>query len=153
MFLHSFTRICFQRRDIYCALPALRYNRLMERVSHTLRRIVAAALHRLPPEELPAAAWEFAAGRAVAEKTRVLGCEKQLLLVEVPDANWRAQLYGMAPEFLSRLNQFLRIERIEFKLASQISSASTREHFDKLRSGSGTPAGAVPKGPAAPRKV
>ena len=93
----------------------------MERASSTLQRIVAQAIKRLPPEQLPQAAWDFAAGRAVAEKTRVLDCEKsgekKILLVEVPDANWRAQLYAMAPQFLSRLNQFVPIERIEFKLA------------------------------------
>jgi predicted nucleic acid-binding Zn ribbon protein len=93
----------------------------MEQVSNTLQRIMAQALKRLPPEQLPEAAWDFAAGRAVAEKTRVIACTlcdgKQTLLVEVPDANWRAQLYAMAPQFLARLNQFIPVERIEFKLA------------------------------------
>jgi predicted nucleic acid-binding Zn ribbon protein len=89
----------------------------MERVSNTLQRIMAQALKRLPPEELPAAAWDFAAGKAVADKTRVISCEKGTLVVEVPDANWRAQLVAMAPQFQARLNQFIRIERVEFKLA------------------------------------
>jgi predicted nucleic acid-binding Zn ribbon protein len=89
----------------------------MERVSNTLQRIMAQTLKRLPPEQLPEAAWDFAAGRAVAEKTRVLSCEKETLVVEVPDATWRAQLYAMAPQFLARLNPFIRIERIEFTLA------------------------------------
>ncbi len=86
-----------------------------------MQRIMAETIRRLPPEQLPQAAWDFAAGRAVAEKTRVLGChlrgEKQTLLVEVPDATWRAQLYAMAPQFLARLNQFVPVERIEFTLA------------------------------------
>jgi hypothetical protein len=47
----------------------------------------------------------------------VIAVEKQTLLVEVPDANWRAQLYAMAPQFVARLKPFLGIERIEFKLA------------------------------------
>jgi hypothetical protein len=97
----------------------------MERASDTLQRVMAEALKRLPAEQLPEAAWDFAAGRAVAEKTRVLGCdasgdasgERLVLVVEVPDANWRAQLSAMAPQFLSRLRPFLRVERIEFKLA------------------------------------
>lgn len=93
----------------------------MEKVSNTLQRIMAQTLKRLPPEQLPQAAWDFAAGRAVAEKTRVIACTlsdgKQTLLVEVPDANWRAQLYAMAPQFMARLIPFLGIERIEFKLA------------------------------------
>jgi hypothetical protein len=94
----------------------------MERVSNTLQRIMAQAIQRLPPEQLPQAAWDFAAGRAVAEKTRVLGFEKsgekQTLLIEVPDANWRAQLYAMAPQFVARLNQFISVERVEFKVVS-----------------------------------
>lgn len=114
-------------------LPPLRYNLSMERASNTLQRIMAEALRRVPAEQLPEAAWEFCAGRAVAEKTRVLGCEKNsdkggdsvgdsggervTLLVEVPDANWRAQLYSMTPQLLARLNQFIKISRIEFKLA------------------------------------
>ena len=89
----------------------------MEQVSNTLQRVVAQALKRLPPEQLPQAAWDFAAGRAVADKTRVLAYEKQTMLIEVPDATWRVQLHDMAPQFLARLNQFLRVEGIEFKVA------------------------------------
>jgi predicted nucleic acid-binding Zn ribbon protein len=96
----------------------------MERVSNTLQRIMAQALQRLPPEQLPEAAWDFAAGTAVAEKTRVLGCDKEILIVEVPDATWRAQLYAMAPQFLARLNQFIRVERIEFKVAGSPAPAA-----------------------------
>jgi hypothetical protein len=97
----------------------------MEQVSNTLRRIMAQALKNLPAQQLPQAAWDFAAGRAVAERTRVLASELQTLVVEVPDANWRAQLYAMAPQFLARLNQFMRIERIEFKLARPQNPAPT----------------------------
>jgi predicted nucleic acid-binding Zn ribbon protein len=89
----------------------------MERASNTLQRIMAQALKRLPPEQLPEAAWDFAAGKMVAEKTRVLGCEAGALVIEVPDANWRAQLYSMAPQFVARLREVLPIERIELKLA------------------------------------
>jgi hypothetical protein len=97
----------------------------MERVSNTLQRIMAQALKQLPAGQLPQAAWDFAAGRAVAEKTRVLAFEKQALVVEVPDPNWRTQLYAMAPQFLARLNPFLRIERIEFQLARPPESAGS----------------------------
>jgi predicted nucleic acid-binding Zn ribbon protein len=89
----------------------------MERVSNTLKRIMAQALTRLPPAQLPEAAWDFAAGKAVSERTRFLSCENKSLIIEVPDANWRAQLYSMAPQLLSQINQFIRVERIEFKLA------------------------------------
>jgi hypothetical protein len=89
----------------------------MEQVSNTLQRIMAQALKNLPAQQLPQAAWDFAAGRAVAERTRVLAFELQTLVIGVPDANWRAQLYAMAPQFLARLNPFMRIERIKFELA------------------------------------
>lgn len=89
----------------------------MERVTNTLQRIMVEALKRVPPEQLPAAAWDYAAGSAVSEKTRVLGFEKETLVVEVPDPNWRTQLYAMSPQFLARLNQIVRIRRIEFILA------------------------------------
>ena len=93
----------------------------MEQASGILQRImeetVAQTLKRLPPEELPQAAWDYAAGQAVAEKTRVVGCEAQTLRVEVADANWRAQLSAMAPQYLARLRPYLAVERIEFQLA------------------------------------
>ena len=82
-----------------------------------MQRLMSDALKRVPAAQLPEAAWDFAAGKAVAEKTRVLGCEGATLIVEVPDANWRAQLMSMAPQLVSRLKQFTPIERIEFKLA------------------------------------
>jgi Dna[CI] antecedent DciA-like protein len=93
----------------------------MEQASGILQRImaetVAQTLKRLPPEELPQAAWDYAAGQAVAEKTRVVGCEGQTLRVEVADATWRTQLSAMASQYLSRLRPYLAVERIEFQLA------------------------------------
>ena len=93
----------------------------MEQAAGILQRImaetVAQTLKRLPPEELPQAAWDYAAGQAVAEKTRVLGCKGKTLRVEVPDANWRMQLYSMAPQYVARLQPYLAVERIEFEIA------------------------------------
>ncbi len=86
----------------------------MEKASHTLQRLMLAALRRVPAAELPAAAWDFAAGQKVAEKTRVVGCTEGILTVEVPDVRWRAQLQSMAPQFLSRMAELIQIERIEF---------------------------------------
>jgi predicted nucleic acid-binding Zn ribbon protein len=89
----------------------------MERVSNTLQHIMVEALKRLPAEQLPEASWDFAAGTVVAEKTRVLSFENQILVVEVADVSWRTSLYAMAPQFLARLNRILPIKRLEFKLA------------------------------------
>ena len=103
----------------------------MEQAGGILQRImaetVAQTLKRLPPEELPQAAWDYAAGHAVAEKTRVVGCEGKTLRVEVADANWRAQLSAMAPQYLARLRPYLAVERIEFQLAGA-QARSTQPH-------------------------
>jgi predicted nucleic acid-binding Zn ribbon protein len=89
----------------------------MERASRTLQLIMVKALAQVPAEQRPAIAWEFSVGAAVAEKTRVVACEKNTLFVEVPDATWRAQLLAMAPQFIARLRQFAPIERIQYQLA------------------------------------
>ena len=90
----------------------------MEQVGSALQRIMAQTLQRLPAEQLPQAAWDFAAGRAVAEKTRVLAVEQGILQVEVPDATWRSQLEAMRPQLLNRLGQVMRVEGIEFHTAA-----------------------------------
>jgi predicted nucleic acid-binding Zn ribbon protein len=90
----------------------------MEQVGSALQRIMAQTLQRLPAEQLPQAAWDFAAGRAVAEKSRVLAVEQGILQVEVPDATWRSQLEAMRPQLLHRLGQVMRIEGIEFHTAA-----------------------------------
>ena len=116
------------------AVPALRYNLAMEQAAGILQRImaetVAQTLKRLPPGELPQAAWEFAAGQAVAEKTRVLGCEERCdgktLRVQVVDATWRAQLSAMAPQYVARLRPYLAVERIEFEVAGPQPTSAKR---------------------------
>jgi predicted nucleic acid-binding Zn ribbon protein len=89
----------------------------MEPASSTLQRIMAKTLERLPADELPQAVWDFAAGRAVAEKTRVLAFENRTMVIEVPDSTWRAQLGAMAAQFLARLNQVTRVDAIDFQMA------------------------------------
>ena len=93
----------------------------MEQARNTLQKIMAETLKRLPAEQIPLAAWEFAAGKAVAEKTRALGFSDGVLRVEVPDATWRSQLSSMSHQFLSQLNQYSsqRIERLEFVIAGK----------------------------------
>ncbi len=93
----------------------------MRPAADLLNKIVVDSLRRLPASEVPLAAWEFAAGRAVAERTRALSFTGGTLTVEVPDATWRSQLRDMAPAFLSKLNHFssVRVQRLEFTLAAQ----------------------------------
>jgi predicted nucleic acid-binding Zn ribbon protein len=107
----------------------------MERASHTLERLLAEAVGRTPAEQLPQAAWEFACGPAVAARTRVLAIEERQLVVEVEDANWRAQLESMAPQLLARLRQVLQgeaaIQRIDFRLAAHAEDKERRQRRRK----------------------
>ncbi len=93
----------------------------MEPARNTLQKIMADTLKRMPAEQIPLAAWEVAAGKAVAEKTRAVSFANGVLSVEVPDATWRAQLASMSAQFLSQLNQYSpqRIERLEFVIAGK----------------------------------
>jgi len=95
----------------------------MEQVGSTLQRIMAQTLQRLPAEQLPQAAWDFAAGRVVAEKTRVVAFEREILTVEVPDATWHTQLEAMRSQLLRRLSQVMRVEGVQFSLARPRSGA------------------------------
>ncbi len=69
-----------------------------------LEKIILDALQHTPPQETPVLAWPFACGPAVANKTRPVGFAEGILTVEVADANWRAQLIDMAPQFLGRIS-------------------------------------------------
>ena len=93
----------------------------MEQVSNTLQRIMARGVEASAAGAIAPGRMGLCRRTSRGRKNPRDGCnlcdQKQTLLVEVPDATWRAQLYAMAPQFLARLNQFLRIERIEFKLA------------------------------------
>ena len=90
----------------------------MEQARNLLQKVVAQSLRGVPDEEAPIAAWPFAAGGSVAEKTEAIAFRDGVLEVRVPDANWQNQLRDMATGFLSRLNQYskVRVRRIEFTL-------------------------------------
>jgi hypothetical protein len=93
----------------------------MERAATGLRKIVAEALAKAPPEEAAVVAWPLVCGTAVADKTRALELAAGVLRVEVPDAGWRNQLHGFTPHYLEALNRITsgKVERIEFVLAGE----------------------------------
>lgn len=93
----------------------------MERAATGLRKIVAEALAKAPPEESAVLAWPLVCGTAVADKTRALELAGGVLRIQVPDAGWRKQLHGFVPHYLNALNQIAggKVERIEFVLAGE----------------------------------
>ena len=83
-----------------------------------LEKLAASLLRGAPPDEAPLIAWPLACGPKVAEKTRAVRFEAQVLTVEVPDSGWREQLRDMVPEYLSALNRLIggSVGRIQFVL-------------------------------------
>lgn len=94
----------------------------MEHIRQTLQQIVVDAVRRAPAEDVPLLAWPLACGAAVAEKTRALAFADGELLVQVPDAAWRAQLLSLTGEYLRQLREITdgRIQRLRFVLESEL---------------------------------
>ena len=105
----------------------------MDHTRSTLQKVIVQALNRLPPDEVPLAAWEFAAGSAVAEKTAALSFDRGVLTVEVPNAAWRLQLRDMAGQYIAALNRYSaqKIERVEFVLPGRRRAPAQKEPQDK----------------------
>jgi hypothetical protein len=88
----------------------------MEPAQAGFHKIVADILRRAPAEDAAGIAWRLVCGRAVADKTEVLGFREGVLRVRVPDEAWRANLGGFVPRYLELLNTMLsrNVEKIEF---------------------------------------
>jgi hypothetical protein len=93
----------------------------MERAATGLKKIVAEALSKAPPEDAAVLAWPLVCGTAVADKTRALQLAGGVLQIQVPDAGWRNQLNGFVPHYLDALNRIAggKVERLEFVLAGR----------------------------------
>lgn len=86
-----------------------------------LERIAAELVAKAGASEAPAIVWPLVCGAAVGERTRVIECIAGALRVEVPDATWRAQLTGLAPQYVGNFSRILPsagIRHIEFVLRS-----------------------------------
>jgi hypothetical protein len=92
----------------------------MDSARPTLLKVVADVLNRLPAEQVPVEAWQFACGKQVAERSRAVSFDRGVLRVEVPDAQWRDQLRELSGGYLASLNQYsrVRVERVEFVIAA-----------------------------------
>jgi serine protease inhibitor len=100
----------------------------MELARETLQKIVAEMLAHVPPGQAPIVAWQFVCGKTVADRTEALAFANGILQVEVPDANWRAQLAGLMPQYLQLLRQYTgqKVERLDFVLANDKGKPATR---------------------------
>jgi predicted nucleic acid-binding Zn ribbon protein len=79
----------------------------MEPIRSGLRRIMSDFLKTQPQEEAPLLAWPVVCGPKMAERTRALSFSDGLLIVEVPDEDWRRQLTQFTPRYLSGFNELV----------------------------------------------
>ncbi|HZR33309.1 MAG TPA: DUF721 domain-containing protein [Terriglobales bacterium] len=91
----------------------------MQHAGAGLQKIVTDTLRRAPTDDAAVLAWPLVCGTAVAGKTRALDFTDGVLSVQVPDANWRTQLLGLAPQYLAEVNKFVtkNVRKIAFVIA------------------------------------
>jgi hypothetical protein len=96
----------------------------MQHAGGDLQKILARSLGHMPSAEAPVLAWPLVCGTAVADKTEALEFADGVLCVRVPDASWRTQLLGLAPQYLAAVNKFVNhsVKRIAFVLPQEIAA-------------------------------
>ena len=100
----------------------------MEQIAPALEKVVLNSLRQVPASEAPLLAWPLACGSAVAERTRALEFVGSVLRVEVPDAEWRAELQHLAPRYLAIINRYKvgTVNRIHFVIRKEASAGEHR---------------------------
>jgi hypothetical protein len=93
----------------------------MESARTGLRNIAADLLRSRPAEEGVVLAWPLVCGKEVAARTRAVAFAEGALIVEVPDATWRAQLMSLALRYVSSFTELLGpvVREVKFKAASK----------------------------------
>jgi hypothetical protein len=84
-----------------------------------LIRQLARSGEIITPEQMALAVWPEAVGPKIAPSTRAAKLVRTRLVVEVPDATWRRQLFALTPFILRNLNRALGagvVEELEFRV-------------------------------------
>lgn len=90
----------------------------MEGMRDILKSSVGKTLHGLSAEDRIAAAWTVASGRALAERSVVVGFADGIVFVEVSDSAWLQQLMTIGSHLKSQIAQIAEVEvtAIHFEL-------------------------------------
>jgi hypothetical protein len=93
----------------------------VEPASTGLAKIFRELLEHAPAHEIPVIAWPMVCGEQVANRTRALAFSQGVLLVQVPDKDWKTQLMDLASQYVAALNTLKgeRVRRIEFLLPGE----------------------------------
>ena len=90
----------------------------MERASKVIRGLRLSG-EVISSEEVACAAWADAVGKKVAVHTRAARLVRNRLVVEVEDATWQRQLFGLSRPILANLERSLGaglVEDLEFRV-------------------------------------
>jgi hypothetical protein len=90
----------------------------MERASKVIRGLRLSG-DVISAEEVACAAWPDAVGKKVAAHTRAARLVRNRLVVEVEDATWQRQLFGLSRHILTNLERSLGaglVEDLEFRV-------------------------------------
>lgn len=90
----------------------------MERASQLIRSLHLPG-NTLSAEELACACWPQAVGKKIAGHTRAVRLVRTRLVVEVEDAIWQRQLFGLSHQILRNLRKDLGVglvEDVEFRV-------------------------------------
>jgi hypothetical protein len=93
----------------------------MESARAGFHKILSDILRRAPAEDAALIAWRLVAGSAVDARTTALDFRHGVLRVQVPDADWRANLEPFVPKYLDAVNEMIngKVERIVFVLPAE----------------------------------
>ena len=91
----------------------------MERATGGLKKIVLDAIRQAPRGTAPLIAWPVIVGRAVASQTKALDFTDGVLLVEVPDKNWRNELSAFVGQYIAAYRPVAKVEKIDFVIAGE----------------------------------
>jgi predicted nucleic acid-binding Zn ribbon protein len=91
----------------------------VEPVRTGLRNIMSELLRARPAEEAVVMAWPLVCGKDVAAKTHAASFCDGVLIVDVPDTIWRAQLTAFTPRYVSGFNELLGplVSEVKFKVS------------------------------------
>lgn len=82
----------------------------MEGMRDLLRGSVGNTLHGLRAEDRIAAAWMVASGRALSERSAVVGFADGIVQVEVSDSAWLEQLITIASQLRTEIARIAEVE-------------------------------------------
>jgi hypothetical protein len=91
----------------------------MQRASQLIRSLQLPG-DTISAEELACACWPQAVGRRIAAHTRAVKMVRARLIVEVEDAIWQRQLFGLSHQIVRNLAKSLGaglVEDVEFRVA------------------------------------